>query len=667
MKIAKVIVRTPLWRDLDYLIPGQGINASIMPGQRVLVPFGKRQVVGIVLQCVDTSAVDPNKLKELISVLEDQPILSEMIIRLCLWASDYYHYPLGEVIFGALPLKCRQPKLLTIPPLKSIESNDDHFKNESSFELSDEQKKAIQAFRNITGFGGVLLHGVTGSGKTEVYLQAIMHCVRQGKQALVLVPEISLTPQTVQRFQARFKGSVITLHSGLKDSERFKNWLLASGGEAQVVIGTRSSVFVPMPYLGLIIVDEEHDASFKQQSGFRYNARDVAVMRAYQGQFPIMLGSATPSLESLYNAWHSRRYAYITLPMRAGQAVPPTIHLLDIREQRLTAGMSEQLFSAVDRHLESGGQVLFFLNRRGYAPVLLCHHCGFSMQCPRCDAFLTYHQNKHQLLCHHCDYATRAPKICLKCHQADLMPVGLGTERLEETLHIRFRDKAIIRVDRDTTRKKGSLEALLSQAHANEAPILIGTQMLAKGHHFNNLTMVAIVDADSGLLSTDFRALERLAQLLVQVSGRAGRENKKGEVFIQTHFPEHPMLHTLLKGGYTAFSKELLMQRQIVGLPPYSHLALFRAEDVHEVKIMSFLTELKALLNQYVSPKVTVLGPIEAAMSRRAGKCRAQLLVQSECRRELQTLLTEVMSNDWLKRQRQKIHWSLDVDPVDIL
>lgn len=667
MKIAKVIVHTPLWRDLDYLIPDHLACISITAGQRVLVPFGKREVVGIVLQCLDTSDVDPGKLKELISILEDQPVFSEAIIRLCLWASDYYHYPLGEIIFGALPLKCRQPKSLTIPPLKSMECDHNHFKKESLFELSLEQKKAIQAFHDIKGFGGVLLHGVTGSGKTEVYLQTIMHCVRQGKQALVLVPEISLTPQTVQRFQARFKGSVIALHSGLKDSERFKNWLLASSGEAQVVIGTRSSIFVPMPYLGLVIVDEEHDASFKQQSGFRYSARDVAVMRAYQGQFPIILGSATPSLESLYNAWHSKRYAYITLASRAGQAVPPTIHLLDIREQRLTAGMSEQLFSAADRHLEAGGQVLFFLNRRGYAPVLLCHHCGFAVQCPRCDAFLTYHQDKHQLLCHHCDYAIRSPKICAKCHQANLIPVGLGTERLEEMVQMRFKDKAIIRIDRDTTRKKGSLEALLSQAHANESPILIGTQMLAKGHHFNNLTMVAIVDADGGLLSTDFRALERLAQLLVQVAGRAGRENKKGEVFIQTHFPEHPMLHTLLNGGYTAFSKKLLMQRQAVSLPPYGHLALFRAEDVQETKAVRFLTELKNLLNQQASKNISVLGPIEAVMSRRAGKCRAQLLIQSECRRELQVLLTEVMSNDWLKRQRQKIHWSLDVDPVDIL
>ena len=664
MTIAKVIIRTPLWRDLDYLIPDDLIGVSIQPGQLVLVPFGKREVVGIVLHCLDHTDVDPNKLKSLISLLDDAPMLSAAILRLCIWASDYYHYPLGEVVFGALPLKCRQTKPFKIPAVIAEYHAD--LVNTATFELSAEQQTAIDAINHMTGFGGVLLHGVTGSGKTEVYLQTIEHCLRQGKQALVLVPEISLTPQTVQRFQDRFNVPVVALHSGLKDSERFNNWLQAGSGHARVVIGTRSAVFVPMPQLGVIIIDEEHDASFKQQSGFRYGARDVAVMRAHQEQIPIMLGSATPSLESLKNAWQSNRYTYVTLPLRAGTAKPPRVQLLDIRDKSLTGGISEALFSAADRHLADGGQVLFFLNRRGYAPVLLCHHCGFSVQCPRCDSYLTYHQRKRQLSCHHCDYAAVAPKICPKCHQADLLPVGLGTERLEETLQARFPAQAIIRIDRDTTRKKGALEELLSQAHANEAPILIGTQMLAKGHHFNNLTLVAIVDADSGLLSTDFRALERLAQLLIQVAGRAGRETKMGEVFIQTHYPEHPMLQTLLHGGYTEFAKALLTQRKEVDLPPYSHLALFRAEDTKESVPMEFLTELKQQLSQQLSKKIMLLGPIEAVMPRRAGKFRAQLLIQSECRRELQLLLARVMASSWLKKQRQKIHWSLDVDPVDI-
>lgn len=662
--IIKVAVRTPVWRDFDYLYPEQYAGAPIENGQRIKVPFGKREVVGIVIGTQAHSDIDQSKLKAFIEPLEDAAFLNQTILKLSQWASDYYHFPLGEVLFGLIPKKLRETKpiLYEAPQIDALEEAT--FVNATQIELSEQQQQAIDKIQAIEGFGTVLLHGITGSGKTEIYLRVIEACLRAGKQALVLVPEISLTPQTVKRFEKRFSVPIAVLHSGLTDKKRLENWHDARVGHSRILIGTRSAIFAPLKNLGVIVVDEEHDASFKQQSGFRYSARDVSIVRARMENVPVILGSATPSIESLHNAWQDR-YQYLTLPERAGNAKPPRIKLLDIRREKMLAGLSESLINTIDQHIADNGQALIFLNRRGYSPVLMCHECGFVEQCPHCDIYLTYHQKYQELRCHHCEYTKRFVLICQDCHQADLAPVGQGTERLEDELVRRYGEQDVVRIDRDTTRKKGSLEALLEQAHAR-AKVLIGTQMLSKGHHFQNLTLVAVVDADNGLFSTDFRAQERLAQLLVQVSGRAGREDKVGEVIIQTHQPEHPMWPSLLQSGYTAFIKTLLIDREQAALPPYSYLALFRAEDRYEDKPKRFLSELKQRIREFSNNEVRVLGPVDAAMPKRAGRFRAQLLLQSEDRLALQRLLRRSLADDWLKAQKRKIRWSLDVDPVEL-
>jgi primosomal protein N' (replication factor Y) len=662
-RFAKITIKTPMWREFDYIIPDDQRFELLKIGQRVVVPFGKRQLVGIVTGFAQTSEIASSRLKPLTDILDDDAILYESSIKLCEWASRYYHYPLGEVIFGALPKKLRQLRSIEIPTLQATAFDNE---NPTDITLSQQQIDALNTIKSINTFETVLLHGVTGSGKTEVYLQAIANCLSQGKQALLLIPEISLTPQTLQRFQERFNVTIATLHSGLKDSERLANWLKAMTGDARILIGTRMSVFAPLKECGIIIVDEEHDTSFKQQSGFRYSARDVAVMRGSIENIPVVLGSATPSLESLNNAW-SDRYRYVSLPERAGNSQPPRVKVVDIRKQRLRSGLSPYLLSRMEEHLESNGQVLLFLNRRGYAPVLMCHQCGYSEKCPHCDTFLTYHQLNNKICCHHCEYTKYCPDICDECHQANMIPVGLGTEQIECELQSIFKGYNTIRIDRDTTRKKGSLENLLDEAHNSSASILIGTQMIAKGHHFKNLTLVAVVDADSGLYSCDFRAIERLAQLLVQVSGRAGREDRIGEVLVQTHQPDHPMLQCLLQEGFVAFSKKIIAERKLAQLPPCSYLALFRSEDKQEEVAMSFLHELKKRFANITDKNIDVFGPFHAPMLRRAGKNRAQLILQSDNRQTLQHLLGHMMSDGWLKKQKQRVQWSLDVDPVELI
>ncbi len=661
--IIKVAVRSPVWRDFDYLIPDFLQNTGLQPGQRVIVPFGKRHVVGIILRIPSSTLIEKDKLKFVIDVLDERPIMDESIIKLSEWASDYYHYPLGEVLFGILPKRLRELRSCAFP---SIGLSEVFPKKECHVNLSEKQNVAIHTINSMKGFEVVLLHGVTGSGKTEVYLRVIDACLQNNQQALVLVPEISLTPQTLQRFRDRFDVPIGVIHSGIKDSERLKTWQRGLSGEAAIIIGTRSAIFTPMRSLGVIIIDEEHDGSFKQQSGFRYSARDVAIVRAQQQKIPIVLGSATPSIETLHNAWQGR-YHCISLPERVGNAKPPVVKIIDIRNERLVAGLSAVLLQTIAKHLQEGGQVLLFLNRRGYAPVLMCHHCAYVERCSRCDAYLTYHQSTQALQCHHCDYVKPYPNQCPKCRQSNLMPVGMGTERLEEELVKLYKSENVIRIDRDVTRTKGSLENLLTDFRDEKAKILIGTQMLAKGHHFPNLTLVAVIDADNGLFSIDFRAQERLAQLLVQVAGRAGREDKVGEVLIQTHCPDHPLLQCLLGEGYNAFAKRLLEERQQAQLPPFMHMALFRAEDKNEARSLEFLTQLKKALNIDKSQQIDLLGPIVAPMARRAGKYRAQLLVQSVHRPVLQALLKKQLADTWLKRQKQKIQWSLDVDPVEFL
>ena len=534
--------------------------------------------------------------------------------------------------------------------------------------LNPDQKNAIDRIlqQRDDGFHAYVLEGVTGSGKTEVYLQIIEDVLKQGKQALVLVPEIGLTPQLLDRFLQRLEGRIAIMHSGLNDEERLQAWLNTQAGAADVIIGTRSAVFSPLLRPGIIIIDEEHDLSFKQQDGFRYSARDLAVKRARDLDIPIVLGSATPSIETLYNALQNR-YETLLLPQRAGKAKPPSISLLDVRSQKMEQGVSAQLLHKMKEHLERDSQVLLFLNRRGFAPVLMCHECGWHALCPRCDAHMTLHQNTSSLRCHHCGTEQYQPKACPKCKSDELLQMGFGTERIEHALNELFPDVEVIRIDRDTTRRKGSLQKLLNDINNGKRQILIGTQMLAKGHHFPNVTLVGMLNADHGLYSSDFRASERMGQLILQVAGRAGREEKEGEVLIQTHHADHPLFQPLLQHDYPSFAKTLIEERQQTELPPFTHLALIRAEAVDQQSPMIFLEQARLLLEQANISDILFMGPYPALMERRAGRYRAQLLIQATNRKQLQSLFALTITQIENNQTAKKVRWSIDIDPMDLM
>ncbi|MCW5580696.1 MAG: primosomal protein N' [Luteimonas sp.] len=559
---------------------------------------------------------------------------------------------------------------------------------------NDEQRLAIDAIGNADGFAPMLLDGVTGSGKTEVYLHAIADCLARGRQALVLVPEIGLTPQLLQRFRARLGVPVHATHSGLGDGARARAWAAAWRGEARVIVGTRSAVFTPLPDAGLIVVDEEHDGSYKQHDGIRYHARDFALVRAKALGVPVLLGSATPSLETLHNATGGR-YQYLRLSRRAGEAKPPAVRVTDVRKRPLEAGLSVQMLDAIRAALDAGGQVLVFKNRRGYAPVLLCHDCGWSAQCPRCDSPMTVHAGGRRLQCHHCGHRRPVPPACPDCASLALQPQGAGTERIEELLAAKFGGGAgvpVLRVDRGSTQRKDALEALLGELGAHPG-ILVGTQMLAKGHDLPDLTLVGVVGIDEGLFSADFRAHEKLAQLLIQVAGRAGRARRSGEVLLQTHHPDHPLLATLIDGGYHAFAAEELAQREAAGFPPFAHLALLRAEAKHAGAPMAFLHAARQLLEPLSRPReadrgegsrlaqthsrpapacgggacaIALNGPMAAPMPKRAGMHRAQLLLSARVRRDLHAALDRALPAIHDLPEARKVRWSLDVDPVDL-
>ncbi len=532
-------------------------------------------------------------------------------------------------------------------------------------ELNAAQIFACNAIHNALGsFQSLLLDGVTGSGKTEVYFSAVEQVLRADKQALILVPEIGLTPQLLKRFQQRFAVTIALLHSGLDDKARMNSWLQAKAGDAPIVIGTRSAVFTPMARLGIILIDEEHDLSFKQQEGFRYHARDVAIRRAQQAGVPIVLGSATPSLESLHNA-RQGRFQHLTLPERAGNAAHPTIRLLDVRQQKLTEGFSSMMLQAIQHHLDKGQQVLLFLNRRGYAPTLICHDCGWLASCQRCDAHMILHKSRHLLRCHHCDSQRRIDTQCPDCGSVDLRPLGQGTERAAEALAELFPHNEIIRIDRDSTRRKGTLQSLLKQVQNGHGQILLGTQMLAKGHHLPNVTLVGILDADQGLFGLDFRASERMGQLIIQVAGRAGRGDNRGEVLIQTHHPEHPLLNGIINHDYSRFANDLLIERSQARLPPLRHIALLRAEASRRDQPHEFLSAARDMGFQLANP-AELLGPIPAAMEKRAGRYRAQLLIQTDKRAQLHNFLRQWLPQLSQLPQAKKVRWSIDVDAMEI-
>ena len=528
--------------------------------------------------------------------------------------------------------------------------------------LNKQQALAFSQLLFQEGFNVWLLEGVTGSGKTEIYLQYIEEVLKKGKQVLVLVPEIGLTPQTVRRFQARFNVEIDVLHSNLNDTQRLNVWERARTGQSAILIGTRSALFTQFSNLGLIILDEEHDGSFKQQDGWRYHARDLGIVLAQKLNIPILLGSATPSLESVNNVQNGK-YRHLVLSKRAGNATALRQFVIDLKHQRIQNGLSEPLLQRMQEHLEKGNQVLLFLNRRGFAPVLLCHECGWIDECHHCEKPYTYHQHQRVLRCHHCGAQKTVPMQCGHCGSTHLVTTGLGTEQLEETLKARFPQYNIARIDRDSTARKGKLEGYLEDIQQGKSQILIGTQMLAKGHHFPNVTLVALVNVDNALFSLDFRAEERLAQLYVQVAGRSGRAEKQGEVVLQTHYPDHPLLTTLLEKGYQAFAEETLKLRHNMGLPPFSFQALFKAQCRHSEEAENALSQLASFFYEQKIEGLQVLGPIPAPFSKKAGQYRWQLLLQHASRKQLQAALSRY-SPELIKSSQVRL--ILDVDPLDL-
>jgi primosomal protein N' (replication factor Y) len=658
-KIVQVALPTPLRRRFDYALP-DGMHPE--PGMRLRVPFGGRELIGIVLGMTDETDVPAEKLKPALELLDEKPILNEQDLVFAEFAARYYHHSIGDVLSHMLPVALRHGKPALIKTPRKKKSVDESIPDSSQI-LNTEQAVACEHIENrFHQYSVTLLQGVTGSGKTEVYLQLIDKVLKQGKQILVLVPEIGLTPQTLSRIQARFSTTIGLLHSNIAQGARLQTWLKAQQGDISILIGTRSAVFTPMPNLGLIVIDEEHDLSFKQQDGFRYSARDLAIWRAHQMNIPVVLGSATPSLETLHNV-HQQKYYLETLTQRVLDAKPPLVKLIDLKNQNLEGGLSGTLIKAIENTLAKNEQVLLFLNRRGYAPTWMCHTCGWVADCPRCDARLTYHQNG-RLICHHCDYQIKRLSRCKSCGSESNILVGEGTQRLEEVLQKRFPKASIARIDRDSTRKKQALSEMINKINQREFNILLGTQMLAKGHHFPYVTLVAIIDADSGLLSADFRASERMAQLLTQVSGRAGREHLAGEVIVQTHHPEHPLLQQLLTEGYPAFAQSALQERALMALPPHGHLALLRAESVQALSPMQFLQQVR----EFLAPlnQIRCMGPIPATMEKRQGKFRAQLLICGAQRANLQHALLQLVQALEGALAPKRVRWSLDVDPQEM-
>lgn len=720
----QVALPVPLFRCFDYSLPDTISPSHLKPGMRVQVPFGHRQMVGILLSIKKTT--DYPKCKPIKEILDDTPVLTDGLLTLCQFAADYYHHPIGQVLATALPVKLRKgssatatqekrytvtktAKIFSLQALKrapkqatalTLIKNQINGLTESQLKqlniskatlntlvkkgwlqyetqpllpehdqtqpkgptLNPAQQQATQTINKTDGFAVFLLNGVTGSGKTEVYMQTIAHRLKQKQQVLILIPEIGLTPQTIARFQSRFKTPIVALHSGLNDQERLNAWALAKSGFAKIVIGTRSAIFTPFAQLGLIVIDEEHDGSYKQQDNFRYHARDLSVIRAKQLNIPLVLGSATPSLESVYNV-EQDKYIELLLPERAGGANKPKMSVIDCRNKPIENGLTQPLISAIKDRLQQNQQVLIFLNRRGFAPVLMCHGCGWVSHCHRCSANLTLHHKRKQLLCHHCLHTEAIPTQCPNCQYAELQPIGHGTERLEETLVKLFPSTSIIRIDRDTTKNKNALDQAFKKINNGNAQILIGTQMLAKGHHFPRVTLVALLDVDGGLFSADFRATERMGQLITQVAGRAGRAELPGEVLLQTHHPDHPLLQLLVKDDYAVFAKTLLQERKQAHLPPFSHFALFRAQANTIQKPMSFLNDVK----KHLPNTMDCLGPIPANMPKKAGFYRAQLMVQANSRANLQKELHAIKNKLELIHSAKAVRWVIDVDPLEVL
>ncbi|MGH8477058.1 MAG: primosomal protein N' [Methylococcales bacterium] len=730
--ILKVAVPVPLRSVFDYLPPPGVLLEDLIPGQRILIPFGPKTLCGCLLAIAEDTHIDAARLKAATAVLDRRSLQSESDLKLLIWASRYYHHPIGEVIASAFPVLLRKGQSATgsfetrwfaaarieeihakIPSrahrqrslIDLFETHPEGVQQRAlnglgwnwrptarvllqrnlieqrimteiertapevarpDFELNREQQQAVDRIRfDLDHFEIFLLEGITGSGKTEVYFRVIETVLAARKQIMVLVPEITLTPQLETRFESRFKLPIAIFHSGLTEEKRKNSWLQMVEGRSAILLGTRSAVFTPLKWPGLIILDEEHDLSFKQQEGFRFSARDIAIKRAQALDIPVVLGSATPSLESIQNA-NLGRYQHLRLPLRTGSARPPSIRVLDIRKQPLAGGLAPGLVQEIKKTLARNEQILLFINRRGYAPTLICHQCGEVARCRRCDSNLVVHAESRKLRCHHCLAERAMPKICESCASEKLLALGLGTERVEQVLEKIFPNAKIARIDRDSTRRKGSLKQALDHIESGKTHILVGTQMLAKGHHFPNVTLVGLLDTDSGLFSTDFRGTERLAQLIVQVAGRAGRARKPGTVIIQTRHPEHPLLEALIRRGYAGFAKDALVERKQIGLPPFSFQALFRAEGTDPDIAHAFLENIRVIAESRNNPGIEILGPAPAPMAKRIGRYRFQLLFQARRRGYLHDHLGWLLARLPDVPGLSRVRWSIDIDPVNL-
>ena len=712
----------PLNRLFDYSLPA-GISAP-EPGSRVIVPFANRKRTGWVESSPAHTAVAPDRLLDIERVVDQASLIPTPIWQLLQWCWRYYHHPPGEVISVALPPGLRTGRPLPdlrprsyflnpaaeLPDLVKLQSRAPRQREILEFlsagpktltqmasladgwrvvlkklvekdwvtvetdvlpsteakpgpSLNSDQRAAVAALEGgHDGFKRFLLDGVTGSGKTEVYLQLISKMIARDRQVLVLVPEIGLTPQLVNRFRRRLGIEPVIAHSGLSEGERLQTWSIARQGSAPVIIGTRSAVFIPLARPGLIILDEEHDLSFKQQDRFRYSARDVAVKRARLENIPVILGSATPALESLNNAL-AGRYSHIQLHKRATGGVLPQWKTIDLKQQSLQEGISQIALHDLEQCLNNGEQALVFLNRRGYAPVLLCHECGWQGDCPRCDSHLTLHRGAAQLLCHRCDFKRPLPDRCPACMALDLRGVGEGTERVADFLTQHFNGYPVIRIDRDSTRRKGAMAKLLEPVKDGRPCILVGTQMLAKGHHFPGLSLAIILNADQSLYSSDFRAMERFAQLLTQVAGRTGRGQTAGLVLVQTYHPDQPQLVRLMNNGYPELARQMLAERQAAELPPFSFHAMLRAESANQQALGSFLRVARKMHDN--NNQLSIFGPMPALQARRAGRYREQLLLQSKNRRTLHRFLDGWLNSLASVETSSQVRWIVDVDPQE--
>ncbi len=702
---------------------------ALQAGIRFRVPLGSREVVGYLVSVEGESGHNPTKIRRVLEQLDTTSLLTAPILALCQWAQSYYRHPPGEVYAAAFPNRLRQGKpppqvppnhwrltgrgkglpegalkrspkqaltltLLQENALVSRETLANHGVSSAVLRALKEKglaepaeapvsssaairmpalpanKEQTAALAEITPtFGHFACHlvdGVTGSGKTEVYLQLIAECMARSEQALVLIPEIGLTPQTLRRFSDRFEARIEVFHSGLSDTERYQAWEAARTGRAHIIIGTRSAVFTPLEKLGLIVVDEEHDAAFKQQDGFRYSARDVAIKRAQLEQCPVILGSATPSLESLRNAAQGR-YSHQRLTHRAGNSSLPAISTADIRGEALQGGLGERLIRACEGALARGEQVLLFLNRRGYAPSLICHDCGWIAQCRACDARLTVHRRQRQLRCHHCGASQTLVQQCPECRGAQLLTNGLGTEQTEETLNKRFPGVTIHRVDSDSVQGRATMGALVEEINRGEPCILLGTQMLTKGHHFPRVSLIGVIDADALLFSADFRGEERMAQLLTQVAGRAGREDTLGEVLLQTHYPDHPAVQAMVSQSYAEQAQAIMTRRAETGMPPFGQLLVLRVDSDRLADGEAFLHQLRRRVSSQAPTEAVFIGPLPAALSRRAGKFRSQLLVSAPSRKAIQQCAQQLVTTAEHLRATRGLKWSIDIDPLEVL